>query len=277
MLLSTRVVNRLLGYRSTREFCAPKGQSLVLTHDSGFFSNCSALLLSLAHAETHPLQVDASVSFSYFRDEGSHFDWTRYFRPAPEPIIGNPASWNASRVARRLPHHSIYRLIDFQTTNELVHNYFSLSPQVESRAEEIANSKLPVPMEKILVLCVRGTDKGTEVKQSPLLSYIRKTKQIMKTDSSLKVWIQTDQLQIRDLLLSQLGPRSFSIDVLPVTDESTVIHRSRHVTSRNDFARDLLATTWLMSRAHSIVSYTGNVGYWIALFRGSARRLYQLR
>jgi hypothetical protein len=32
-----------------------------------------------------------------------------------------------------------------------------------------------------------------------------------------------------------------------------------------------------MSRAHSVITYTGNVAYWIALFRGHGGRLHQLR
>jgi hypothetical protein len=33
----------------------------------------------------------------------------------------------------------------------------------------------------------------------------------------------------------------------------------------------------LMSQAHRVITYTGNVGYWITLFRGNSSRLHQLR
>jgi len=64
---------------------------------------------------------------------------------------------------------------------------------------------------------------------------------------------------------------------LPVTGDSTVIHRTTLVHDKNEFALNLLATTWLMSQASKVITYTGNVGYWIALFRGHSRGLIQLR
>ena len=138
-------------------------------------------------------------------------------------------------------------------------------------------SHLPVPIDQILVVCLRGTDKGTEVRQSPIDAYVRRAKKIMADNENLRVWIQTDQAQIRDILLDQLGPRSFSLNILPVTEAARVIHKSDEKISKDDFSRDLLATTWLMAQAHSVITYTGNVGYWIAIFRGNAKKLYQLR
>jgi hypothetical protein len=270
-------VDRLFGYRNGRKFSESEKNRLTLLHDSGFFSNCSALLLSLAQQRTHPVVIDASQSFTHFTEGESRFDWNRYFKDAQSSALGNPKKWGKSRVANRLPHHSIYKLINFRITNEIVRNYFGLSEEVLRRAREIEKKSLPVPLAELLVVCVRGTDKGTEVRQSSIHSYVTTAKRLQKRNKKLRVWIQTDQAQIRDLLLEELGPKSFSLDVLPVTKESTVIHKSANIPSKNQFTADLVAVTWLMSQVHSVITYSGNVGYWIALFRGSARRLYQLR
>jgi hypothetical protein len=277
MKLLRRVLDRLLGYRSSRNFSTQTGKRVVLAHDSGFFSNCSVLLLSLAKAKHHPVQIDVSSSFTHFAEKGSSFEWDALFLPPARTMRDFPTSWARSRVAHRLPHHSFYKLLRFSTTNQIRDHYFQLSFAVRARVQEIQESEIPVPIEEVLVVCLRGTDKGTEVRQSPLQKYVRLAKRIMKRRRNLRVWIQTDQMQIRDFLLDQLGPRSFSPSVLPVTEDSQVMHRSGQVPSKEEFSRDLLATTWLMSRAHSVITYTGNVGYWIALFRGNARRLYQLR
>ena len=277
MKLWSRIVDRLFGYRNGRKFSESENNRLYLLHDSGFFSNCSALLLSLAQGSTHPVVIDASKSFSHFTERERSFDWNRYFKAAPSTVLGNPQEWRQSRVARRLPHHSIYGLLDFRITNEIVKNYFEPSEEVLRRAQEIEKEYLPVRLAELLVVCVRGTDKGTEVRQSSINSYVRKARRLQKQNHKLRVWIQTDQAQIRDLLMEELGPKSFSLDVLPVTLGSTVIHKSATIPTKNQFTTDLVALTWLMSRVHSVITYTGNVGYWIALFRGSARRLYQLR
>ena len=272
-----RVLNRLVGYRSTRTFAKHSRGKVALLHNSGFFSNCSTLLMSVAQAEIHPVRIDVTSSFTHFAEPGSSFDWNRYFSPPPGIIRGCPTRWPRSRVAKRLPHHSTYKLLDFPTITDITDNYFQLSTFVQNRAEEIHMSHLPVPIDQVLVVCLRGTDKGTEVRQSPIDAYVRRAKKIMEDNENLRVWIQTDQTQIRDILLDQLGPRSFSLNVLPVTDDSQVIHKSEVNISKDAFSRDLLATTWLMAQAHAVITYTGNVGYWIAIFRGNAKKLYQLR
>jgi hypothetical protein len=176
-----------------------------------------------------------------------------------------------------LPHHSTYRLLDFPTITDITDNYFQLSTLVQSRAEEIRKTLLPVPIDSILVVCLRRTDKGTEVRQSPIDAYVRRAKKVMEANEDLRVWIQTDQAQIRDSMLQQLGPKSFSLEVLPVTDGSQVIHKSDAKISKDDFSRDLLALTWLMAKAHFVITYTGNVGSWISVVRGNAKNLLQLR
>lgn len=277
MGILTRLLNRALGYRSTRDFARHQGTHITLIHDSGFFSNCSVLLMNLARAKLHPVKIDASHSFKHFTDNGEAFRWTEFFALPTSVISGGQQSWRSSRVAQRLPHHSVYKCLDFRITNQIVRSYFQLSNAVHERAQEIRDTQLPAPLEDLMVICLRGTDKSSEVRQSPLKCYISRARRIMKRRKNLKVWVQTDQVQIRDLLLSSLGPRSFALDVLPVTPDSSVIHKSPDLSNRYEFTTNLLATTWLMAQAHAVITYTGNVGYWIALFRGHARRLHQFR
>ena len=68
MRLIERLQNRLLGYRSTRNFATHTPDTVALSHDSGFFSNCSVLLLSLARSDNHPVKIDVSESFTHFAE-----------------------------------------------------------------------------------------------------------------------------------------------------------------------------------------------------------------
>lgn len=273
----TRVRDRLVGYRSNRQFALHTENKVIPLHNSGFFSNCSTLLMSVARAQLQPVEIDITRSFTHFTEPGKSFQWADYFLLPPSTMQGVPRRWRRSRVAKLLPHHSVYKLLDYSVAGEIRDNYFQLSDKVHARVREIEESHLPVSMEDVLVVCLRGTDKGTEVRQSPFGAYVHRARRIMEKHKNLKVWVQTDQAQIRDTLLEQLGPRSFSLDILPVTEDARVIHRSKAVSSKAGFSRDLLAITWLMSQAHSVITYTGNVGYWIALFRGHSGRLHQLR
>lgn len=271
-----QIVDRLIGYRSGRTFTTSSPRTIRLRHDSGFFSNCSVLLQGLARAGHHPLKVDATASFSHYASDTRKFRWEDCFEQAKEPLIGNPQEWALSRVASRLPHHSLYRFIDFKTSTEIIENYFCLSPMVLSRAATIQRD-LPVPPEKLVALCLRGTDKGSEVRQSRLSRYVRKARRVARLNPGVRIWIQTDQSQLRDDLLEKIGPSAFALDVLPTTEGSNVIHKLKAPTDKHQLAIDLVSITWLMSRAAQVITYTGNVGYWIALFRGNAHGLHQLR
>ena len=123
-----RVLNRLVGYRSTRTFAKHSRGTVALLHNSGFFSNCSTLLMSVAQAEIHPVHIDVASSFTHFAEPGSSFDWNRYFLPPPGIIRGRPTHWPRSRVAKRLPHHSTYKLLDFSTITDITENYSNSAP-----------------------------------------------------------------------------------------------------------------------------------------------------
>ena len=277
MTLLSRVVDRLRGYRTSRTFAVTQANTISLLHDSGFFSNCSTLLLELARSPRHPLNIQASRSFSHFTEPGQAFEWTDYFQPATESIAGNPDRWRRSRLAVRLPHHSLYRFLDFRISNEILATYFEPSDRVRLRMESITREKLPTSLDNIAVLCVRGTDKGTEVRQSSINRYLKQAQRVTRRHKNMMVWVQTDQAQLQAYFLEKLGPRAFSTDVLPVTDGNTVTHRSATLEDRGEFALNLLAATRLMSQASRIITYSGNVGYFIVLFRGHSRGLRQLR
>lgn len=137
------VRDRLFGYRSNREIALHADNRVVLLHNSGFFSNCSALLMSVARAQNHPLEIDVTQSFTYFTESGKPFQWADYFLPPPSTMRGAPRRWQRSRVARLLPHHSIYKLLDYSVAGKIRDNYFQLSDKVHARVREIEESHLP--------------------------------------------------------------------------------------------------------------------------------------
>ena len=276
MSLLRRLLNRMIGYRSARTFAISDGSTLRLMHDSGFFSNCSTLLLAIARSEFHPVQIDVANSFSHYSSASKPFCWEACFEPVADHVTGFHQKWRHSRAASRLPHHSAYRLIDFNTTTSIINSYFRLSGTVRSRAADI-QSQLPAPPEKLIALCVRGTDKGTEVRQTSPSRYVRTARRLIRYNPGLRVWVQTDQAQLKDYLLKEIGPASFALEVLPVTQGQTVIHKSTQPGDRRELATDLLAVTWLMSQASHVITYSGNVGYWIVLLRGTYRGVRQLR
>jgi hypothetical protein len=274
--LVTRVIERFLGYRTARRFGEVEGHELRLTHNTGFFSNCSVALLEIARAGGDLDKIDVTQAFSSFKESSPTQTWNNWFAGPSRLPEKFQRTARLSRMAHRLPHHSLYRFIDFKVTRLLLDHFFSLSEEALGRGADIVRENSIDPSNTV-VLCYRGTDKGTEVRASGKARYLRKVRRILDRNPNYRVWVQTDQTQARDWFLDALGSSAFSVDAIPVTEGSVVMHKVVDASFRREFGLRLLAATYLMAKCEWVVTYTGNLGYWIALYRGNTKNLIQLK
>lgn len=138
-------------------------------------------------------------------------------------------------------------------------------------------SQYRLDMSKIIAVCFRCTDKGTEVRQAPVGKYLTVVRRLVRRYPDHRVLLQTDDSRAKNIFLAAFGEKLIAIEEIPTTYGSTVMHESIEASERENFGLNLLAVVKILAEAHSVVTYTGNMGYWIALFRGGAKRLVQLR
>jgi hypothetical protein len=66
---------------------------------------------------------------------------------------------------------------------------------------------------------------------------------------------------------------------MPVTSGTTVIHgmdlERQFAVSKSTFAIRMLGITHLLAKMKYIVTHTGNIGLWLALYRGNSAGFYQ--
>ena len=175
-----------------------------------------------------------------------------------------------------MPHHSLYRFIDFTATNTLVRTFFAPSQRIGAQIDRLTADYSLEPSQLIAV-CYRGTDKSTEVRQNPLSKYLKVTRRLARKYPTHRILLQTDDSNALELFSKEFGQRLTWFAELPTTASATVMHKLVAVAQREDFAANLLAATIILSRAARVVTYTGNLGYWIALYRGHTKGLIQLR
>jgi hypothetical protein len=173
--------------------------------------------------------------------------------------------------------HGIYVSFPLEKIKPFVDAYFHPSKPV-LEFEEYLISSYKIDPEKLIVLCYRGTDKSIEVPPAPIEKYIEVAQQRLKEDPSLQVLVQTDQQQAIDAVRSAI-PQAIVFAELPATDSKLAIHNlpveGVFGVPRSELAKRLLGVTHLMSRAKVIVTHTGNMAAWIALYRGRNTGLYQ--
>lgn len=247
------------------------GDTFFAQKDSGFFSICSLVLFELSRGPTSTDRVDATNVFSYFSPPGVDA-WPLFFEIQSQIRIPKSAR---NPFARRRRNHSVYSDLPIYRARKHLLKFFCPSQEVLQKKRQVVRNYSINP-KNTLVICYRGTDKRIEIPPEPIEDYIAEARKILKKRPNLRVMVQTDQEQVRKRLMAEFGDSAFSIDEMPTTAGDTVIHKLIHEDQKADFGQLLLATVLIMASSQYVISHTGNMSLWIALFRGNTRRFVQM-
>ncbi len=182
----------------------------------------------------------------------------------------------------KTPHVSPYGIYEDLNFNELrpyIQNYFAPSNIVRERMQQLIQ-KYGIDYEHTIGLCYRATDKWIEVAQIQPGYYLREAKRLLAKDANLRVFVQTDQAQVRELCIRELGDRSFYLAEMPVTASTIGIHNipeSDRGVSNFELGLRVLAVANILAKCKYLITHTGSMGLWMYLFRGTARNACQLR
>lgn len=249
---------------------------LDLTAESGFFSNCTLTLQALT--EIYPSENYFTVNWptqNLWREKNqigkNLFDL--YFHPNRRVDTRGFAKVSS-------PHQSlVYEDLNFEKLNPYIQNYFLPSDIVRAKQEEFVH-KYKIEFENTIGMCYRGTDKWLEVAQIQPEFYVHEVKRVLAKDSGLRVFIQTDQQQIRDRFMKVLGERAFFLSELPVSSSPSGVHymsESERGISNFEWGVRILAAVDILAKCRYTITHTGSIGLWTYLFRGTPRNACQLK
>jgi hypothetical protein len=271
--------HELISNRGRWEF-DPADKVLYCRLNEGFFANCSVTLSGLIQLFNQhrilPDRVDFSRGFQLYRNAvqaGQETDlYPEYFQAHPDVEIGKRISVKA------LGFHESYRYQNILAFTPFIRRFFQPADSIQG-IEIFLHSKYRIDFANTLAVCCRGTDKKEEVVLADPLRVLRLTERLLESNPGLRVWIQTEVRQISDLFLEHFGDRCFGIRELPMIDgdQSTkaMFSESEGATRRFAFGQNLLAVTHMLSRCGWLINYTGNMAYWIWLYRGNSDRMWQ--
>lgn len=250
----------------------PRSGTLHVVHDAGLFSCLSVTLWSLADLlrDGHvPRRLNLDRTLRAFRDQAQDDIQAALFTTVVDPAgLARLGEMDSSRLVR-FDHHGDYRDLDFEVLTALRETYLPVSPAVLERAAELERDFL-VAGARYGAVCIRGTDKATEVVPLDSALYVEAARSLLDEGIVDRILIQTDQAQIARLFEREFAGRCDRFTVLPVTETLQGIHLSTAVDGRRlEFARDMLAAVMLIAAMPRVITHTGNVGAWTTLFRGS--------
>ena len=253
--------------------------------DSGFFSNVSTCLWALTDLfYDHGVLPETIVmrrSFNFYRrseDRGRLDLYPLLFKH--DPSIRRDS---LEPVKPSLDHHVPYQSGTIAALQPLVRRYLLPSDEVLGLQAAVSQRHRLDPAITVGV-SYRGTDKHTEIKNAPWEAYFSRVRDLLAREPFLRVWLQTDQEQAVTYFRENLRALGMELDVvteMPVTSSAEAIHHhsdaffEQNNLNRQSYGQLLLAVFHLMARCKYVVTCTGNVGYWLALYRGTLAGFHQ--
>jgi hypothetical protein len=236
----------------------------------GFFSTLSIIMIGLIRSSVPIKKIDASKCFGHYK-LGHHMYknyWPILFKDIDiHSCCEKPEEFNVWIVNQKFT-------INLEKFDAYIKKYFSPNYTVQNRKNQFISNYSITPS-NCLAIHYRGTDKISEVKLTPVDSYIKKANEILSIEPNLKILIQTDDFHILDRLEREF-PNAVYIKELPVSNSGRGVHLSPHLIKNGlDYAIDFFASILLISQCKHVITHTGNVAFWTLLYRNSYNNFTQ--
>jgi len=253
----------------------------IAQHDAGFYS-CSSVvahnIFDLLNNGFLIRRIDSTQSFRLCKDVGRLRDdiFRRFFVKKddllPLTALSQKGFFKGLRILEAV-HNCCYKNLRFERFQPVIDAYFSPSAEIVARMKGFID-KYKIDPTRTIAVVYRGTDKAREVKLAPPEAYLDLAQQLLNRHPDCRVLIQTDQLQVRRMFCNALGEKCFYIEELPATETDVVMHTVIKENKLN-WALDVDAAMRVSCGAKILINHTGNVAFFLALYRGHARGMYQ--
>lgn len=172
-------------------------------------------------------------------------------------------------------HHSIYGK-EFVNKNNFFVEFFK---STESQTKLMNNfiQQYDIQLEDTLGVYYRKTDKISEIHHMPDEEYLQTVKDIKNKLKVKRLWLLTDQQQIKDMFVSKFKNECFFVKELPFNSNNVSTHHSMTSGgSKLDYIKNFDAVLKTISKCKYLINHTGNSACAIAMFRGSVENTWQV-
>jgi len=251
---------------------------LKTTHNrtAGFFSNCSVRLEQIKkyfnEKNEPPHAIDSSGQFRNYKENIDDLDedLAKYF--FEEKLFDkNTEKHTYSNVNQ----FQDFKNIDFKNNTLIVEAYFSPSITIRNIIE-VFEKKYSLDYDNICSVYYRGNDKETETGLADYEEFFNKTEEILQKNPQIKFLIQTDELEFAEAF-KQRFPNSFWFDEMSMInhDPKSSVHHSIPRNKRKEHASYFFAAVLIMSKTKHLITYSGNCGLWVVLYKGNTKNVHQ--
>ena len=258
------------------KFSYLENEIIKITHNGGFFSNCSVILneiiLFFNYKKYLPFDVDTSITFNWYKNTSTTDIKNDYFISSNDVIIyEKPILYDQDDQFRE------YKKINyFQEIQPFIKKYFSPAQQIQTIRDEI-EAKYRIDYKNTCVLFYRGNDKNTEQNVGSYINIIKQAKQILQDKPSIKFLIQSDETEFIEKMRKEFGENTFYFkDEIRHMNKCNSSVELMYSNTNNYFSKRYLAITLIMSKCEYVICTTGNCSIWILLYRGNHNNVFQI-
>ena len=237
--------------------------SLIITHNAGFFSCCTIRLFKIIeYFNTYkvlPKTVNSEEQFNFYKNKTRNDITSNYFDMTAEQSIEFEDTITLTSDTSELQ-FSNYRNINFGKVKPFIEKYFSLSSTILTLIEKI-KEQYSLDYRNLCSVYYRGTDKSRETNIGNFDEYIMKAEMIKMNNPTIEFLLMTDEPKY--------------INIFKRRFPSTVVVSEVDTSDRFIHSLYLLAAVSIISKTKYIICGSGNVSNWIMFYRGNADNVYQ--
>lgn len=257
---------------------------LKVCHNAGFFScvtqRLEMILRYFNQYHQLPQIIDSSEQFFYYKVRNDDDINYRFFQPSEQIPID--IKYSLPVCVTNLPNEqqfSDYTKLNFDSLKPFINKYFAVSKEVQQTVGQI-ESKYHIDCDNLCVLFYRGLAKSWETNLASYQEYLNKAESILAENPNITFLLQSDETEFFNFMQSKL-PKSISfqneithtskINCNRIPDVERQLPRNQRITHAIRF----LAIVQIMAKSRFVVTYSGNAGLWICLYRGHGQGIYQ--
>lgn len=250
-------------------------------HDAGFFSTITMVLFQIINFyknnNNNPTILDSSKVFIWYRytKEDIFFN---FFKINNLNSLNNISLNNFEYDLRGDIQFKTYSDYNLDVYFKYVDVYFNLSDKVRDIYENMID-KYKINHDDICSLFLRGNDKATECAIPSYDKYIEKGNELLKSNPNLKFIIQSDEKEFIDTMRANFTNNIIFIDetrVISKNIQQTVDNYGKTPEINHKYALFFLAIVYIMSKSKYVVCNSGNISFWILMYRKHFNNYFQL-
>jgi len=251
------------------------------SHDAGLFSTTTIMLFQIINYykknNNNPTTLDSSNVFSWYRytNEDIFFN---FFKIKNLNSLNNISLNNFDYDLRGDIQFKKYSDCNLDVYFKYVDVYFNLSNKVMDIYENMIH-KYKINADNMCSLFLRGNDKATECDIPTYDKYIEKGNELLRLNPNLTFLIQSDEKEFIDTMSVHFPNNIIFTDEIRTISKNrfqTVDKRGKTPEINHKYALNFLAVVYIMSKSKYVVCNSGNISFWILMYRKQIDNYFQL-